>query len=92
MKAIIWSSEGKQTALDSTEAGFPALCGVDLLLQRKLHNEYRHDPAIESLQLPLIVGSEVANVMRELGYTETRRAKCPEGCVAKTGLKWKPKD
>jgi hypothetical protein len=48
-------------------------------------------PGLESLQLPLVVGSEVAIIMREMGYTETRRIRCPDGCVAKSGLLWKPK-
>jgi hypothetical protein len=93
MKAIIWSSEGQQAALDATNAGRPAVCGVDPLLQTALGREYRHiAPANTGPRLPLEVGSQVAMVMRQLGYTESGRGVCPKECVIKSGQKWKPKD
>jgi hypothetical protein len=68
MKEIIWSAEGKQAALDSTRANLPALCGVDLLLQKRLPNEHRrYTPANTGPQLPLVVSSEVAIMEHELG-------------------------
>ena len=94
MKGVIWSPEGQQAALDATKNGWPAICGVDPLLQKHLGNEYRHiAPANMGLQLTLAAGAQVALVMGELGYTKAGSGSCPKawGCVAKTGAKWKPK-
>ena len=31
-----------------------------------------------------------AGLMRHLGFTEAGQGKMPDGCVAKTAMKWKP--
>jgi hypothetical protein len=32
-----------------------------------------------------------AGLMRHLGFTEAGQGKMPDGCVAKTAMKWKPR-
>jgi len=86
IRDVIRSAAGRQAALDATNAGRPALCGVDPLLQRALGDEYRQENFS-----PVNAGYEVAAVMREAGYTEAGTGICPKGCVAKSGTKWKPK-
>jgi hypothetical protein len=86
MEEIIWSPQGKQALVNATEAGFPALSGVDPILQQELGLKYGpHDPGTAS------AGSLVAQVMRHLGYEQAGAGSCPEGCVAKTGAKWRLK-
>lgn len=82
---IAWSPEGKRAAVEATEKGWPAISGVDLLLKEKLGDKYRSED-----KGTLSAGSVVAEVMRHLGYREAGTGKCPEGCVAKTGMTWKP--
>jgi hypothetical protein len=86
MKTIVHSPEGQKAAMDATNAGRPALNGVDPLLRVALGKSYSQ----ENLG-PLNAGYEVAAVMRESGYTEAGRGACDKGCVAKSGQKWKPK-
>jgi len=86
IKRIVWSPEGQQAALEAVKCGHPALGGVDPLLQKELGKDYgREDLGTAS------AGSEVAMMMRERGYTEAGRGSCPHGCVARSGLTWKPK-
>jgi hypothetical protein len=86
MKKIVHSEAGRKAALDATNAGRPALCGVDPLLKKALGNDYSQDNLG-----PINAGYEVAAVMRELGYTEAGTGICSSGCVAKGGRKWKLK-
>jgi hypothetical protein len=60
MKKIVHSSAGQKAALDATNAGRPALNGVDPLLRAALDNSYSQ----ENLG-PLNAAYEVAAVMRE---------------------------
>jgi hypothetical protein len=83
MKEIVHSPAGRKAALDATNAGRPALDGVDPLLQAALNKNYNE----ENLD-PLNAGYEVAAVMRDLGYIEAGRGAWAEGCVAKSGRKW----
>jgi len=86
IRAVIRSAEGRQAAAAATQAGRPALAGVDPLLQENIGAAYNW----QSLG-PLNAGYEVAAVMRELGYTEAGTGSCPNGCVARSGTRWKPK-
>ncbi|MBF9234611.1 hypothetical protein [Microvirga alba] len=86
MEEIIWSAEGREAALKATEAGLPALSGIDPLLQRELGALYGpHDLGTAS------AGAVVAKLMRHLGHEEAGAGSCPEGCVAKTAMKWRPR-
>jgi hypothetical protein len=81
---IIWSNEGKALAIEATKQGIPALCGVDILLRQELGDRYgKHDLGTAS------AGDVVAKMMRHLGYREIGEGKCPPGCTAKTGLRWR---
>jgi hypothetical protein len=86
MKEIVHSPAGQTAALVATNAGRPALNGVDPLLQAALGKNYSQENVG-----PLNAGYEVTAVMRELGYTEAGRGACDTGCVARSGQKWKPK-
>lgn len=85
MEEIIWGKEGRKAALAATEKGLPALCGVEPLLKKELSNRYSpHDMGTVS------AGAIMGELMRHLGYTAAGEAKCPEGGVAKTAMKWLP--
>ena len=74
IKMMVWSPEGQQAALDATRDGLPARRGVDLLLRKKFPQAYlRPTP-----QLRALVGSEVASVMRSLGYVPVPRVRRSE--------------
>lgn len=86
MQEIIWSPEGKMALVKATDAGLPALSGIDPILQQELGSKYGpRDLGTAN------AGSLVANVMRHLGYEQAGTGSCPEGCVAKTGAKWRLK-
>ena len=86
IKEIVNSPEGREAALGATANGEPALAGVDVLLRKALGPQYtKNDLGTAS------AGDLVAKLMRELGYQESKTARCPPGCVARTGLTWKPK-
>jgi hypothetical protein len=40
MQDIVWSAEGKTAAVGAVEAGFPAMAGVDPLLQKAMGERY----------------------------------------------------
>lgn len=85
MEEIIWSVDGKKAMVEATEAGLPALAGVEPLIVGDLGNRYQpHDLGTVS------AGSIVGEVMRHLGYEKQPDAKMPEGSVAKTAATWKP--
>jgi hypothetical protein len=84
MEKIIW--ENRKAAIAATKKGLPALCGVEPLLKKELGNRYSpHDMGTVS------AGSIIGELMRHLGYTAAGEAKCPEGGVAKTAMKWVPR-
>lgn len=86
MEEIIWGQEGRKAALAATEKGLPALCGVEPLLRKELGTRYGpHDMGTVS------AGSIIGELMRHLGYTTGGEAKCPDGGVAKTAMKWLPR-
>jgi len=83
---LVWSKEAQRRAIEATNNGIPALCGVDPLLQADLGDHYaKYDLGTAS------AGAVVAEVMRHLGYVEDGHGSCPDGCRAKTGLKWRPR-
>jgi hypothetical protein len=81
---IAWSTEGRQAALASMQAGWPAVAGVDRILQRELGEEYGYQD-----RLTMAAGMMVGEVMRHLGYRPTTSGPMPPGCVGKTGMRWK---
>jgi hypothetical protein len=86
IEKIVWSAEGRKAALEATEKGLPALAGVEGLIVGQLGNQYGpHDGGT------LNAGYIQAGLMRHLGYVEDGQGKMPEGCIAKTAMKWKPR-
>jgi hypothetical protein len=86
MIEIISSSEGRKAALDAVALGLPALAGVDPLVSADLGDQYGpHNGGT------IAAGYIVAGLMRQLGYSENGVGKCPDNCVAKTGMKWMPR-
>ncbi|OBQ82992.1 hypothetical protein [Mesorhizobium sp. WSM3873] len=86
MEEIIWSSEGKKLLLEATEAGLPALAGVEPLIVADLGAQY-HPHDLGTVDAGSIVGA----VMRHLGYELVGRADMPTGSVAKTAATWQPR-
>lgn len=86
MAELIWSREGRDAAEAAAEAGLPALAGVDPLLQREFGDRYNADVMATNN-----AGYILAELMRHSGYEEAGTAKCPAGCIAKSGIKWRRK-
>jgi hypothetical protein len=85
MVEIVWGTEGRAAALAATEKRLPAPAGVDPLIGAQLGDRYGpHDGGT------LNAGYIQAGLMRHLGNVEVGHGKMPEGCVAKTAMKWKP--
>ncbi|GEC31681.1 hypothetical protein N181_01885 [Sinorhizobium fredii USDA 205] len=86
MEEIIWSSEGKKAAVATTEAGLPALAGVEPFIVANLGDRYHpHNDGTKS------AGGIVGELMRFLGYELAGHADMPAGSVAKTAALWKPR-
>jgi hypothetical protein len=86
MEEIVWSAQGRAAALEATGKGLPALAGVDPLISADLGSQYNpHDGGTVN------AGYIQAGLMRHLGYVEDGQGKMPDGCVAKTAMKWKPR-
>jgi hypothetical protein len=86
MREIVWSAKGRGAAIEATEKGIPALAGIEPLIVAKLGDRYHpHDGGTVS------AGYLVAELMRHLGYVDDREGKMPQGSVAKTAMKWKPR-
>lgn len=86
MEEIVWSSEGKKAAVAATEAGLPALAGVEPLIVADLGDRYHpHNDGTKS------AGGIVGELMRSLGYELIGHADMPAGSVAKTAALWKPR-
>jgi hypothetical protein len=85
MQEIIWSVEGKALAIEAAANGFPAMAGVDPLLQKMMPERYGRE-----YQGTMNAGHIVADLMRFLGYEKVGDAALPSGCVAKTAALWSP--
>jgi hypothetical protein len=84
MQEIVWSSEGKKAAVAATEAGLPALAGVEPLIVANLAERYHpHNDGTRS------AGGLVGELMRFLGYELAGQHDMPAGSVAKTAALWK---
>jgi hypothetical protein len=81
MRRIIFSEIGIQAMLKATEAGLPALGGVDPLLQAELANDYS-----KLNEATVQAGYLVKKVMVSMGYKPVGHASLPAACVAKTGM------
>jgi hypothetical protein len=84
MEDIIWRKESQKAAIEATERGLPALAGVEQFIRAELGERYHpHD------QGTMNAGYIVGELMRHLGYDDNGAGKMPDGCVAKTAMKWK---
>jgi hypothetical protein len=63
---------------------FSERTGVDPLISEELGDRYSpyNDGTVNA-------GFILAGLMRHLGFVEDGQGRMPEGCVAKTALKWK---
>jgi hypothetical protein len=87
MEAIAWSPEGRKVLVEAADKGLPALAGIEHLFVKALGNRYHpHDGGTVN------AGFIVAEVMRHLGYVEDGQGKMPSDCVAKTAMRWKPRN
>ena len=80
MEQIVFSQEAKTAAIAATDAGLPALAGIDPLLSAALGVDYgpHNDGTINA-------GYLVAQMMRMQGYKNSgRKGKLPVTCIAKT--------
>lgn len=84
MEQIIWSREAKDAAIAATIDGQPAMAGVDPILQRRMGLRYtpKH-------QGTMTAGSLVADMMRFEGYENDAEAPLPEGCIARTAMRFR---
>jgi hypothetical protein len=86
MEEIVWSPQGRRAAVEATKKGLPALAGVEPLIVAALGDRYGpHDQGTMS------AGYIQAELMRHLGYIEDGQGRMPDGSVAKTAMKWKPR-
>jgi hypothetical protein len=84
MQDIAWSTEGRKAAVEATQKGLPALAGIEPLIVVALGDRYHpHDGGT------INAGFIVAELMRHIGYVDDGEGKMPDGCVAKTAMKWK---
>ena len=87
MQDIVWSNEGRKAAVKATDKGLPALAGIEPRIVAELGERYHpHDGGTMN------AGYIVGELMRHLGYIEDGQGKMPEGSVAKTAMKWKPRE
>jgi hypothetical protein len=86
MYELINSPEGRQACVNATVAGRPAIAGIDAMLNDALGVDYgKHNMATHT------AGAIVADLMRELGYVKNGQKALPAGCVARSGVFWKPR-
>jgi len=78
---LLNSKEGMKALIATTEAGLPAIAGIDRTLSQTLGVDYRgHNMSTAT------AGSLVAARMRQLGYRNSgKKGKLPSGSVAMTG-------
>lgn len=75
--------EGKKAACEATEAGLPALAGIEPLIVADLGDRYHpHNDGTKS------AGGIVGELMRFLGCELAGHADMPSGSVAKTAALW----
>lgn len=86
MDRIIWSNEGRAAAIAATDQGLPALGGLEPLIRASLGERYRPQNGGT-----VNAGYLTAALMRHLGYIENGQGNMPDGSVAKTAMKWKPR-
>jgi len=86
IEEIVWSAKGRIAAMDATNKDLPALAGVEPLIVAELGDRYNpHDGGTVN------AGYIQAGLMRHLAYVENGRGDMPDGSVAKTAMKWKPR-
>lgn len=85
MEQLVNSAEGIKLAVRASNEGYPAIAGVDALLRRELGSEY--ELAGNGVWWASLA---VSRLMRDLGFVEAGTGRCPPGCVATKGVRWKP--
>lgn len=80
---IINSPDGRAACIRTTQAGEPAIAGVDPLLSAALPGQYTGEN-----RATVTAGVLVGELMRMLGYEHAGDRALPQGCVAKTGAYW----
>lgn len=78
IEEIIRSDEGRRAGKEASDAGQPAMAGVDHLLSAALGSKYGANDTTSW------AGTMMAEVMAEAGYVQTRKKSMPINCVAKT--------
>ena len=81
---VVWSEEGRDGCKAATEAGWPAIAGVDAILRSKLGVDYGPENQVTNR-----AGVIVGELMRHLGYVKDGERPMPSGSVAKTGATWR---
>ncbi len=83
MIEVIYSKAGRAEALKWHADGWPALAGIDPLLQEALGSDYgpRNRGTIKA-------GEITGALMRSLGYKKGPERDLPDNCVAKTAATW----
>src|SRR5690348_11047441 len=81
---LVRSPDGIMLAVRAANMGYPALCGIDVLLRRELGTEYTRANGGTHY-----ASHAVARLMIEMGYVKVGTEKCPPGCVAGEGVIWK---
>ncbi len=85
IEAVVSSRDGEAAMIHAVDAGKPALCGIDQILDSVI-KDYGDHQTLKS------AGSIVAERMRELGFEQLPQNKNCEGCIAKEGAMWKRKE
>lgn len=78
IEEVCRSPEARAAAKSASDAGLPALAGVDPLLRAALGADYG------SFDTTSWAGGFVAEEMESQGYRQTGKRSMPAGCVAKT--------
>jgi hypothetical protein len=82
MDEIIWAH--KPEALKATEAGLPALAGIEPFIRAALGDRYRPQNGGT-----INAGYLTAGLMRHLGFVDDGPGQMPPDSIAKTAMKWK---
>lgn len=78
IESVITSEEGRAAAKEATDAGLPAMAGVDPLLRKHVGEDYG------TFDTTSWAGTFVAAEMESMGYRQTSKKPLPPGSVAKT--------
>ena len=84
MGDIINSKSGRAACFAATEAGLPALAGVEPMIVTALGDRYR-----QTYMATVQAGSLVGKMMQLAGYKQLKQIPMPEGSVAKTATAWR---